>query len=89
MPNTEDHKSHIEEQTGHLTLQLVQGSQHPISLMVDQYVIARGAAIQTNLGLDESTIRQVIQYALLQGMELTFPIYAFGLCPGGFLVYPL
>ena len=70
MPNTEDHKSHIEEQTGHLTLQLLQGSQHPISLMVDQYVIARGAAIQTYLELDESAIREVIQYALLQGMEL-------------------
>jgi hypothetical protein len=70
MPIMDDHKDHIEEQIGHLTLQLLQESQHPISLMVDQYVISRGAAIQKYLGLDESAIREVIQYALLQGMEL-------------------
>jgi hypothetical protein len=66
----EEHKAHLDEQIGHLALQLLGGRQHSVSLMAEEHVIQRAEGIQKQLFLNEAAIRQIMEYALLQGIEI-------------------
>jgi hypothetical protein len=66
----EDHQVHIDEETGHLSFQPLRSQEQSISLRVEELLIRQADTIRQRLHLDETAINQIMEHALVQGLEI-------------------